>query len=83
MRSITVGAAALFFAAAGPAFTQAATPDVSHVMVIIAVSPTSTTQGIQMTVLTFPSERACSAAAAVFGQPMDGATVVARCAPAK
>jgi hypothetical protein len=83
VRSITVGAAALFFAAAGPAFAQAATPDVSHVMVIIAVSPTSTTHGVQMTVLTFPSERACTAAAAVFGQPVDGVTIVARCAPAR
>jgi hypothetical protein len=83
VRSITVGAAALLFAAAGPSFTRAVTPDVSHVMVIIAVSPTSTTHGVQMTVLTFPSERACTAAAAVFGQPVDGLTIVARCAPAR
>lgn len=86
MRSIIVGAAVLLFAAASPAVAQAAAtpgPDISHVMVIIAVSPTSTTNGVQLAVLTFPSERACTAAAAVFGQPVDGVTIVARCAPAK
>lgn len=83
MRSIIVGAAVLLFASASPVTTRAATPDVSHVMVIIAVSPTSTTHGVQMTVLTFPSARACTAAAAVFGQPVDGVTIVARCAPAR
>jgi hypothetical protein len=51
-------------------------------MIIIAVVPSST-NGVQMTYLTFPSERACLAAAEVFAQPVDKVTVVARCAPAK
>jgi hypothetical protein len=85
VRSIVVNAAALLFVAAGHGFSQAAppSPDVSHYMVIIATSTASATNGVQMTVLTFPSERACAAAAAVFGQPVDGAKVVARCAPQK
>lgn len=87
MRSTIASAAALIFAAAGPVSAQAAPPapgpDIQHVMVIITVAPASTTNGVQMAVLTFPSERACKAAADVFGQPVDGVTVVARCAPAK
>ncbi len=85
MKSILVSIAIVLFAAIGlaPAKTAAIEPDISHVMVIIAVSPTSTTHGIQMSVLHFPSERACKTAADVFGKPVEGVTVVARCAPAK
>jgi hypothetical protein len=84
VRSIAISAAALLFAAAGPAHAQTAppAPDIQHIMVIIAVAPSST-NGVQMTYLTFPSERACKAAAGIFAQPVDGVTVVARCAPAK
>jgi hypothetical protein len=85
VRSIIVGAAALLSAAVGAVSAQAAPPpgpDVQHIMVIIAVSPSST-NGVQLTYLTFPSERACQAAAEIFAKPADNVTVVARCAPAK
>jgi predicted permease len=87
VRSIITGAAVLLSAAVGAVSAQAAPqaapgPDVSQIMVIIAVAPSST-NGVQMTYLTFPSERACLAAAEVFTKPVDHVTVVARCAPAK
>ena len=84
MRSIAVSAAAILLAVSGNASAQAASLDVSHYMVIIA----STSGGspgihIQMATLNFPSERACMAAAAIFGQSTTGVNVVARCAPQK
>jgi hypothetical protein len=85
VRSIVVNTAALLFATVGYASAQAAPPgpDIQHVMVIIVTSTTSSANGVQLTYLTFPSQHACEAAAAVFGQPVEGAHVVARCAPAK
>jgi hypothetical protein len=84
MRSFAVHAAAMFFAICGTATAQAApVPDVSHYMVIIATSTSGAAYGIQVTTLTFLSERACVAAAAIFGQSTPGANVVARCAPLK
>lgn len=84
MRSIVVCAAVMLLAVGGHASAQAAAgPDISHYMVIIATSTSNAATGVQMTTLTFPSERACVAAAAVFGQPAAAANVVARCAPVK
>jgi hypothetical protein len=84
MRLIVVCAAAIFLAVGGNASAQAASaPDVSHYMVIIATSISGSVAGVQMVTLTFPSERACVAAAAIFGQSTAGANVVARCAPQK
>ncbi len=83
MKSLVVGAAAIFLAIGGDATAQAAGPDVSHYMIIIATSTSGGAPGIQMATLHFPSERACAAAAAVFSQSTPGANVVARCAPQK
>lgn len=85
MRSLAVHATAMmFFAICGNATAQAATaPDVSHYMLIIATSTSGGASGVQMTTLSFPSERACVAAAAIFGQSVPGANVIARCAPQK
>ena len=74
-------AAAMFLTAGGNASAQAIVPEISHYMVIIATSTSAGAANIQMTTLTFPSERACAAAAAIFGQSTAGANVVARCAP--
>jgi hypothetical protein len=84
MRSFAVHAVATFFAICGNANAQAAAlPEVSHFMVIIATSTSGAASGVQMTTLSFPSERACVAAAAIFAQSTPGANVVARCAPQK
>ncbi len=84
MRSFAVYAVATFFAVCGNAAAQAAfTPDISHYMVIIATPTSGTATSVQITTLTFPSERACVAAAAVFGQSTADVNVVARCAPQK
>lgn len=84
MRSNVVSAAAILLAIAGDASAQAAPgPDISHYMVIIATSTSNAATGVQMTTLAFPSERACVAAAAVFGQSAPGVNVIARCAPQK
>ena len=83
MRSIAVGAAAILLAVCGNASAQAAALDVSHYMVIIASSTSGGPPGIQMTTLNFPSERACTAAAAIFGQSTTSVNIVARCAPQK
>jgi hypothetical protein len=59
-------AAAIFLAVGGNASAQAVSrPDVSHYMVIIATSISGSAAGVQMATLTFPSERACMAAAAI------------------
>jgi hypothetical protein len=84
VRSIIACATTLLVAATVGASAQAAAgPDISHYMIVIVSSTTSTTNGVQMTVLTFPSKQSCEAAAAVFIQPVEGARVVARCAPQK
>jgi len=84
MRLIVACAAAIFLAVGGNASVRAASgPDVSYYMVIIATSISGSAAGVQMATLTFPSERACMAAAAIFGQSTAGANVVARCAPQK
>jgi Cu/Ag efflux pump CusA len=84
MRSFAVHAVAMSFAICGNANAQAAAiPDISHYMVIIATSTSGAASGVQMTTLSFPSERACAAAAAIFAQSTPGANVVARCAPQK
>jgi hypothetical protein len=83
MRSFVVAAGAIMLGLVGLSAKAAPGPDISHYMVIIATSTSSSTSGVQMTTLTFPSERACTAAAAVFGQSAPGANVVARCAPVK
>jgi hypothetical protein len=84
MRSLAVYAVIMFFAIFCNAIAQAAAvPDISHYMVIVATSTSGAASGVQMTTLAFPSERACLAAAAIFGQSTPGANVVARCAPQK
>jgi hypothetical protein len=84
MRLIVVSAAAIFLAIGGNASAQTAPrPDISHYMVIIATSTSGGNAGVQMSTLTFLSERACVAAAAIFGQSTAGVNVVARCAPQK
>jgi Cu/Ag efflux pump CusA len=84
MRLIVVCVAAIFLAVGGNAFVRAASgPDVSYYMVIIATSISGSAADVQMATLTFPSERACMAVAAIFGQSTAGANVVARCAPQK
>jgi len=81
MRSIVISAAAIFLAVGGNASAQAASLDISHYMVIIASSTSGGTASVQMSTLAFPSERACMAAAAIFGQSTTGVNIVARCAP--
>ena len=84
MRSIIVCAAAMSLAVSGDASAQAASgPDIPYYMVVIASSTSGTSAGVQMSTLTFPSERSCVAAAAVFGQSTASVNVVARCAPRK
>jgi hypothetical protein len=84
MKPSVISAAAIFLAISGNASAQAApVPDISHYMVIIATSTSSAAAGVQMTTLSFPSERACVAAAAVFGQSTPSVNVIARCAPQK
>jgi hypothetical protein len=84
MRSFAVHVAAAFLAICGNTNAQAAAaPDISHYMVIIAAPTSSAAIAVQMTTLTFPSERACVAAAAIFGQSTASVNVVARCAPLK
>ena len=84
MRLAVVSSAAIFWAIGGNAWAQAAPArDISHYMVIIATSTSGGTAGVQMSTLTFPTERACLAAAAIFGQSTAGVNVVARCAPQK
>jgi hypothetical protein len=84
MRSLVFNTAALMsLAITANAAAQAAGPDTSHYMVIIATATSGGTPGIQMTTLSFPSEKACLAAATIFGQSTPGANVTARCAPQK
>jgi hypothetical protein len=84
VRSIIASSAALLFAAATAVSAHAAPPpDVRHVMILITIAPTSSTNGVRLAVLHFLSERACLAAAEVFAKPVENVTVVARCAPAQ
>jgi len=83
MRAIVISAATMFLAIGSGASAQVRRPDISHYMVIIATATSGTTSGVQMTTLTFPTERACVAAAAIFGQSTASVNVVARCAPQK
>lgn len=84
MRSIVVGTAAMFLAVGAHVPARAVfVPDVSHYMVIIATPTSGAAISVQMTTLTFPSERACVAAAEVFGQSTATVNVVARCAAQK
>jgi hypothetical protein len=83
MKSLMIAAGIIMLTLGGLSAKAAPGPDISHYMVIVATSTSSSTSGLQMTTLTFPSERACTAAAAVFGQSAPGANIVARCAPVK
>ena len=83
MRSFVFTAAAIILAIGHSSGQAAPSPDVSHYMVIIVTSTSGSVDGVRMTTLSFPSERACTAAAAIFAQPFTGANIVARCAPVK
>jgi len=83
MRSFVFGAAAIILTIGRWSAMAAPMPDISHYMVIIATSTSGSATGVRMRTLTFPSERACMAAAAIFAQPVPGANIVARCAPIK